>query len=229
MLASMKILLFGATGMIGQGVLRECLLDPGVESVAAIGRSPSGQTHPKLRDLVQRDLFDYSAMEPQFDGLDACFFCLGTTSVGMSETDYTRVTFDLTLAAACSLAKVRPGMTFIYVSGAGADSTERSGVMWARVRGRTENAVLALPLRACVFRLGVVQPLHGIQSRTAWIRFLYWITRPVMSAVVAMLPPLATTTEAVGRAMLEVARHGALAKVLDNREINLAAKRYTLQ
>jgi uncharacterized protein YbjT (DUF2867 family) len=225
----MKILLFGATGMIGQGVLRECLLDPGVESVVAIGRGPSGQSHPKLRDLVQRDLFDYSAIEPQFAELDACFFCLGTTSVGMSEADYTRVTYDLTMAAARSLAKVRPGMTFIYVSGVGADSTERSGVMWARVRGRTENSVLALPLRACVFRLGVVQPLHGIQSRTRWIRLLYWITRPVMSAVVAMLPPLATTTEAVGRAMLQVARHGAPAKVLDNREINLAAKRYTLQ
>jgi uncharacterized protein YbjT (DUF2867 family) len=225
----MKILLFGATGMIGQGVLRECLLDPGVESVVAIGRSPSGQTHPKLRDLVQRDLFDYSAVELQFAELDACFFCLGVTSAGVSEVDYTRVTFDLTLAAARSLAKVRPEMTFIYVSGVGADSTERGRVMWARVRGRTENAVLALPLRACVFRLGVVQPLHGIQSRTSWYRLLYSITRPLMSALKATLPGYVTTTEAVGRAMLEVARHGAPAKVLDNREINLAAKRYTLQ
>src|SRR5260370_1297113 len=117
--------------------------------------------------VVQGDLLHYSGIEPQFAGLDACFFCLGVTSAGMNEADYTRVTFDLTLAAARSLAKVQPVMTFIYVSGVGTDSTERGRVMWARVRGRTENALLALPLRGRVFRLGVVQPLHGIQSRTS--------------------------------------------------------------
>jgi uncharacterized protein YbjT (DUF2867 family) len=225
----MKILLFGATGMIGQGVLRECLLDPRVESVLAIGRSPSGQSDPKLRDLVQRDLFDYSAIEHEFTDVDACFFCVGVTSAGMSERDYTRVTFDLTLAAARTLATVRPGATFIYVSGAGADSTERGTVMWARVRGRTENAVLALPLRACVFRPAIVQPLHGIQSRTGWYRILYSITNPLMPVLKAILPAYVTTTEAIGRAMLEVARHGTPAKVLESREINLLAQRYTLQ
>jgi uncharacterized protein YbjT (DUF2867 family) len=225
----MRILLFGATGMIGQGVLRECLLDDGVESVVAIGRGPSGQKHTKLRDLVQRDLFDYSAIESQFAGLDACFFCLGVTSAGMSEQDYTNVTFGLTLAAARALAKVQPGMAFIYVSGAGADSTERSRLMWARVRGRTENTLLALPLRTTIFRPAVVQPLHGIQSRTGWYRTLYTLTKPLIPALMKMAPAYVTTTEAIGRAMLEVVRHGAPAKVLESRGINLVAQRRTLQ
>ena len=139
----MKILIFGATGMVGQGVLRECLLAPDVESVVAVGRNATGQQHPKLRDLVHKDMYDYGAIEPQLQGFDACFFCLGVSSVGMKEPEYKRITYDLTLAAATVLARLNPGMTFTYVTGAGTDSSERGSSMWARVKGATENAVRA--------------------------------------------------------------------------------------
>jgi uncharacterized protein YbjT (DUF2867 family) len=170
----MKVVLFGASGMVGQGVLRECLLDPDVESVLSIGRSASGQLHPKLRELVHRDFLDYSAVESQLSGFDACFYCLGVSSVGMQEADYRRVTYDFTMAAAQVLAKLNPGMTFVYVSGMGTDSSERGRSMWARVKGQTENALLRLPFKAAyMFRPGAIAPLHGIQSKTRTVRWLY--------------------------------------------------------
>jgi uncharacterized protein YbjT (DUF2867 family) len=141
----MKVILFGATGMVGQGVLRECLLDPDVQHILSIVRTPSGQHHPKLRELVHSNFFDYSAIESELTGFDACFFCLGVSSAGMDEAKYTRLTYDLTLAAAATLAHLNPNMTFLYVSGAGTDSTEHGRTMWARVKGKTENALLKLP------------------------------------------------------------------------------------
>jgi uncharacterized protein YbjT (DUF2867 family) len=168
----MRVLVFGATGMIGQGVLRECLLAPDVESVAAIGRTATGIAHPKLRDIVHRDLVDYRAIESQLSGFDACFFCLGVTSAGMSEEDYTRIAYDITIAAAETLARLNPQMTFVYVSGVGTDSTERGRTMWARVKGRTENALLRLPFRgAYMFRPGFIEPRFGVKSRTSSIAF----------------------------------------------------------
>jgi len=212
--------------MIGQGVLRECLLDPGVERVLAIGRSPSGQTHAKLRDLVHRDLFDYSAIERELTGFDACFFCLGVSSAGMSEQEYRRITYDLTIAAATTLARVNPAMTFIYTSGAGADSTERGPVAWARVRGALENALFRLPFRAVYsFRPAAVQPLHGIRSRTAMYRAFYAVGRPLWPLLKLLAPAYVSTTEIIGRAMLQVARHGAPKQVLENRDINAIVKR----
>ena len=167
----MNVLIFGATGMVGQGVLRECLRDPDVGRVLAVGRRPTGQAHEKLRDLVVPDPADLRAVEPQLAGFDACFFCLGVTSAGLSEERYTRLTFDLTLAVARTLARLDPGMTFVYVSGSGTDSSERGRVMWARVKGRTENALLALPFKAAyMFRPAYIQPLDGIRSRTRWYR-----------------------------------------------------------
>lgn len=163
----MNAILFGATGMVGQGVLRECLLDPGVHQILSIVRTPSGQQHPKLRELVHTDFFDYSTIEPELTGFDACFFCLGVSSAGMDEAKYKRLTYDLTLAAATTLAKLNPQMTFLYVSGAGTDSTEHGRSMWARVKGKTENDLLKLPFHAAyMFRPGVIQPLHGIRSKT---------------------------------------------------------------
>jgi uncharacterized protein YbjT (DUF2867 family) len=215
--------------MIGQGVLRECLMAPDVDAILAVGRSPSGQTHPKLRDLVHRDLYDLTAIEPQLTGFDACFFCLGATSAGLSEPEYHRITFDLTLGAGRTLARVSPGMTFIYISGAGADSTEQGRTMWARVKGQTENAILKLPLRASIFRPAVIQPMHGIRSRTSWYRVMYAITGPLMPVLKPLFPGFITTTEAVGRAMLEVARHGPPAPILQNADINRVAGRPTLQ
>jgi uncharacterized protein YbjT (DUF2867 family) len=125
----MKVILFGATGMVGQGVLRECLLDPGIESVLAVGRSPTGQRHPKLREIVHDNFLDYSAIESQLAGYDACFFCLGVSSVGMNEERYSHLTYDLTLAAATTLAKLNPQMVFVYVTGQGTDSSENGRLM----------------------------------------------------------------------------------------------------
>jgi uncharacterized protein YbjT (DUF2867 family) len=159
----MKVIIFGATGMVGQGVLRECLLDPDVRRVLSIGRSATGQRHEKLRELIRADLLDYSAIENELRGYDACFFCLGITSLGLSEEQYRRVTYDITMAAAKALAGLNPDMTFIYVTGVGTDSTEHGRTMWARVKGETENALLRLPFRAAyMFRPAAIQPLHGI-------------------------------------------------------------------
>jgi uncharacterized protein YbjT (DUF2867 family) len=216
----MKVILFGATGMVGQGALRECLLDDGVTQVLAIVRSPSGQTHPKLREIVHKDFLDYSAIEADLCDFDACLFCLGVSSAGMSEPDYTRVTLDLTLAAAHALSRLCPQMTFIYVSGAGTDGSAKGRVMWARVKGRTENALLALPFRAAyMFRPAFIQPLHGIKSKTPAYRALYAVTGPAYKVWKALFPKYLTTTEHVGRAMIRVARDGAPAKVLENADI----------
>jgi uncharacterized protein YbjT (DUF2867 family) len=217
----MKVVLFGASGMVGQGVLRECLLDPGVESVLAIGRSATGQHHAKLREIVRADLFDYSDVEADLAGYDACFFCLGVSSTGMSEEAYRRVTYDLTLAAAQALVRLDPGMTFIYVSGAGTDSSEHGRVMWARVKGATENALLRLPFKAAyMFRPGVIRPLHGARSKTRLYRALYLAAGPLLGALQALAPRHVTTTEQIGRAMLAAARNGAPRSVLETADIN---------
>ena len=220
----MKVVLFGATGMVGQGVLRECLLSSDVDSVLAVGRAAPGTRHQKLREVAHADLTDLTPIERDLAGHDACFFCLGASSAGMSEADYTRVTYDLTLAVAAILARLNPGMTFIYVSGAGTDGTERGRVMWARVKGRTENALLALPFKAAyMFRPGVIQPLHGIVSRTRVYRLLYAAMRPLLPLLKALFPNAVTTTERVGRAMIYVARLGAPKRVLETRDINALA------
>jgi uncharacterized protein YbjT (DUF2867 family) len=169
----MKVVLLGASGMVGQGVLRECLLDPSVERVLSVVRKPTGQQNAKLGELVHKDFFDFSGVESQLTGYDACFFSIGVTSSGMTEESYSRATYNMTLAAAETLARLNPQMTFLFVSGAGSDSTEKGRVMWARVKGRTENAVLRLPFRAAyVFRPGMIQPLHGIRSKTQSYRVM---------------------------------------------------------
>ena len=210
--------------MVGQGVLRECLQDPSVERVLAIGRSAPGQRHDKLRELVVKDFADFATVERDLSGYDACFFCLGITSAGMSEADYRRVTYDIALAAARALVKINPGMTFIFVSGAGADSSEKGRVMWARVKGQTENALLALPFKGVyVFRPAAIQPLHGIRSKTAWINAAYAVLGPLYPVLKALVPKYVTTTEAVGRAMINVARRGAPQRMLENQDINREA------
>lgn len=223
----MKVILFGASGMVGQGVLRECLLDPEVTQVLSISRSPAGQKHEKLRELLHQDFSDFSNLEREVAGYDACFYCLGVSAAGMKEADYARVTYDFTLAAAKVLAKVNPRMTFIYVSGAGTDSSEKGRSMWARVKGRTENALLALPFKATfMFRLGVMQPMHGITSRTKWYRAFYAVATPLFPLLKVAFPRTITTTERVGRAMLTAAKRGAPNTMLDNAEINSLADQY---
>jgi uncharacterized protein YbjT (DUF2867 family) len=220
----MKVILFGATGMVGQGVLRECLLEPRVERVLSVSRSPLGQPHEKLRELFHKDFTDFTAVESELAGYDACFFCLGVSSAGMKEPDYTRVTYDYTLAAAQVLARVSPSMTFIYVSGSGTDSTEKGRSMWARVKGKTENALLKLPFKAAyMFRPGYIQPMHGIKSKTGLYRAIYAVMGPMYPLIKGIAPKAVTTTEQVGRAMLRVAESGSPKTLLENADINALA------
>jgi len=217
----MKVILFGATGMVGQGVLRECQLDPGVETVLAVGRTPTGQIHAKLRELHHDDFFDFSAIEPQLAGYDACFFCLGVSSIGMDEARYRRLTYDITMAAATTLSKLNPGMVFVYVTGRGTDSTEQGKLMWARVKGKTENDLMKLPFKAAyMFRPAAIEPLHGVRSKIAWVHATYVATAPLWSLLNAIAPAYATTTEKVGRAMIKVARDGYRKPVLESEDIN---------
>ena len=219
------MILFGATGMVGQGVLRECLLDPDVNNVLSIVRSPSGRQHAKLRELVHRDFFDFSGLEDQLSGYDACFFCLGVSSAGMSEEKYRHITYDLTVGAAATLARLNPNMTFIYISGAGTDSTERGRTMWARVKGQTENALLRMPFRAAyMFRPGVIVPLDGIKSKTRAIQFFYTLFGPILPWLARRWPNQITTTEKLGRAMLKAAVQGAPKPVLETRDIAALAR-----
>jgi uncharacterized protein YbjT (DUF2867 family) len=218
---AMKVILFGATGMVGQGVLRECLLDADVESVLAIGRSPTGQRHAKLREIVHSDFLDYSAIESELTGYDACFFCLGVSSVGMNEERYRHLTYDITLAAARTLARLNPQMVFVYVTGRGTDSTEKGSLMWARVKGKTENDLLKLPFKAAyMFRPAGIQPLHGIRSKTGWVQAIYVGAAPLLSLLNRVAPNYMTTTEQVGRAMIRVARDGFARPVLESEDIN---------
>jgi uncharacterized protein YbjT (DUF2867 family) len=217
----MKVILFGATGMVGQGVLRECLLDPDVTSVLAVGRSPSGKTHAKLREVLHDNFLDYATIEPQLAGYDACFFCLGVTSLGLTEERYRHLTYDITLAAATTLARLNPGMTFIYVTGAGTDSTEQGRVMWARVKGKTENDLFKLPFKAAyMFRPAAIQPLHGVRSKTAWVQAVIVVVGPLLTFLNRIAPKYVTTTEQVGRAMIKVARDGFPKPVLESEDIN---------
>ncbi|MFN7994419.1 MAG: epimerase [Bryobacteraceae bacterium] len=217
----MDVILFGATGMVGQGVLRECLLDAGIGRVLSIVRARSGQQHPKLREIVHSDFLDYSGIESELTGLDACFFCLGVSAVGMSEAQYRRITYDFTLAAAQTLVRLNPGMTFIFVSGTGTDSTGRSRIMWARVKGETENALLRLPFKAAyMFRPGVIVPLNGIRSRTRLYRIAYSLAGPVLPLLQILFPGNITNTVKIGQAMIRTARRGAPVTVLENADIN---------
>lgn len=217
----MKVILFGASGMVGQGVLRECLLSRDVMQVLAVGRSTCGSAHPKLNELVIPDLHRIGEHAEELKGYNACFFCLGVSSAGMSEARYMRTTYDLTLAIALVIAALNPDLTFIYVSGAGTDTSERGRSMWARVKGKTENALLRLPFKsAFMLRPAAIQPLHGIRSKTPLYQAFYSLTGPLLPLVKRLMPGLITTTEQVGRAMIGLAKHGGPKRVLETRDIN---------
>ena len=206
--------------MVGQGVLRECLLDPDIEAVLTVGRSPTGVHYAKLREIVQPDLIHYSGIETELRGFDACFFCLGVSSAGMSEQQYENLTYTLTLAAAETLSRLNPAMTFVYVSGAGTDSSEKGRIMWARVKGKTENTILRLPFKAAyMFRPGVIQPVHGARSKTTAYRIGYALTKPVLPLLRWLFPRYILTTEEIGRAMIHVAKRGAPKKILESWDI----------
>jgi uncharacterized protein YbjT (DUF2867 family) len=219
----MKVLIFGATGMVGRGVLLECLRDPDVKLVVTLGRTATGIHDPKLQEILHRDLLDYSGMEESLTGFDACFFCLGIASAGMTEADYTRVTYGYTMAAAEMLSRLNPGMTFIFISGSGTDSSEKGRTMWARVKGRTENALLKLPFQAYMFRPGFIEPLDGIQSKTPLYRKFYTVLGPVFPLLRRMFPNQVLSTRQLGQAMLNIARSGWAKRVLEARDIRAAA------
>lgn len=220
---AMKVLIFGATGMVGQAALLECLRDSAVELVVTLGRTATGIHDAKLREIVHANLLDYAGMEMQLAGFDACFFCLGVASTGMKEADYTRVTYGFTVAAAEALSRINPGMAFVFVSGSGTDSTEKGRMMWARVKGRTENALLRLPLKAYMFRPGFIQPLDGIRSKTPMYQAFYRVLGPVMPLLRRAFPNQILSTRDIGQAMLTVARFGYDKRVLEAKDIRRAA------
>lgn len=215
----MKVILFGATGMVGQGVLRECLLDPDVEGVLAITRTPLSTKHEKLREIHHGDFTDFTAVESELWGYDACLFCLGISSVGMTEDAYRRITLDMTVAAAKAVLARNPSMKFLFVSGAGTNSSSRT--MWSRIKGQAEDAILAMPFKGkFMFRPAFIQPMHGIKSRTRLLRVFYAVFTPLYPLLKLLFPRHVTTSEQMGRAMLEVAKHGAQKSVLENPDIN---------
>lgn len=220
----MRVILFGGTGMVGQGVLRQCIEDAEVERVLLVVRKTTGLASGKVEELVHNNFFDWTGAEEHFDGYDTCFFCLGVSSVGMSAASYSRITYDLTLSVAEMLISRGSLKTFVYVSGSGTDSTEKGRSMWARVKGATENALMRLPLpNVFCFRPGYIQPLHGIRSKVGWYNAIYttlsW-TYPLLRRVAA---GLVTSTEELGCAMIGVARSGYPKKILETRDIQAAA------
>jgi len=219
----MKVVVFGASGMVGAGVLLECVEDSRVEAVLVVGRSRSGISHPKVREIVHADFFDYTSIQSQFADRDACFFCLGVSSAGMGEEQYRHITYDLTIAAAAAMVAVNPQLTFCYVSGAGTDGTARGRVMWARVKGRTENAILGMGFKAAfMFRPAFIQPLKGVRSK-AWYQPLITVLSPLFPLLQKIVPQYVTTTENVGRAMIQAAAIGYPKRVLESDDINRLA------
>lgn len=206
--------------MVGSGVLAECLKEPQVQSVLVIGRNPCGVVHHKLLEIILSDFFDYSDVRADLHGYDACFFCLGVSAAGMTEAAYYRVTYELTLSVARVLAEHNPKLTFCYVSGEGTDRTERAHFMWARVKGKTENHLLQLPFHAYMFRPGLIQPMTEVRSKTKLYRTLYKVLDPIFPLLRRLLPSHVTTTENVGRAMIQVAANGYDKRVLENTDIN---------
>ncbi|MFJ7967747.1 NAD-dependent epimerase/dehydratase family protein [Streptomyces sp. NPDC096324] len=220
----MRVIVFGASGMIGHGALRACLLDDSVTDVLAVVRSPLPVAHPKLRQIIHTDFTDFTSVQDQLEGLDACFYCLGVSAVGRTEQEYTRVTYDYALAAARALHTASPALTFVYVSGEGTDSTGKSRQMWARVKGRTENDLLALPMSSYMFRPGYVQPMDGATSRTPVYRVMYRVMAGLYPLLRRAFPRHVTTTAAVGRAMLAVGRTDRQSPtVVRNSDINRLA------
>jgi uncharacterized protein YbjT (DUF2867 family) len=216
-----NVLVFGATGMIGSGVLQECLDNPVVTSVRVLGRSPTGRSHPKLDEIRHTDFFDYSAVEDRLTEVDACFFCLGVSAAGMSEADYHRMTYDLTIAAAETLLRLNPDSVFCYVSGAGTDRSEQGRWMWARVKGRTENALTAMPFRAVYsLRPGYIQPMRGVRSKTRLYAIAYGIVGPLYPVLRRLFPSRVTDSVTVGRAMVRLATDGFERGILEGEDIN---------
>lgn len=215
-----KIILTGATGMVGKGVLLECMDAPEIEQVLLVSRRTAGINHPKVNEILVQDFFDLSAIEEDFKGYDACFFCLGITSIGETEASYSRITHDLSLNFARSFIKYNENSIFCYVSGTGTDSSEKGRIMWARIKGKTENELLKMPFKkAYMFRPGYIQPLKDIKSKTKWVQAMYTLFWPVYS-ILKHFPGTATNTTNMGLAMINSLTSDYPKQVLGNKEIN---------
>jgi uncharacterized protein YbjT (DUF2867 family) len=218
-----RIVIFGATGMVGQGVLEACLRDEEVTDVLAIGRTSTGRAHLKLRELHHEDFAEFTAVQDHLAGFDACFYCLGTSAFGMSEAKYRRVSYDFPLAAARALLTTSPGLVFTYVSGVGTDGTGKTRMMWARVKGETENALLALSPRAHMFRPAFVLPLPGTTSQTVLYVLVYKVLGPLYPVLRRIVPRYVTTSLQLGQAMIRTACGGVPRRVLATSHINQLA------
>jgi uncharacterized protein YbjT (DUF2867 family) len=222
MTTKVNAIVTGATGMVGEGVLHECLLHPEVESVLVIGRKPCGVSHPKLKEIIHPDFFDLSAIESRLSGYNACFFCLGVSSLGMKEPEYTKISYTLTMNVAQTLSRLNPEMTFCYISGSGTDSTEKGKIMWAWVKGKTENDLLKLPFRAAYnFRPAFMLPTRGLKNALSFYKYVTWLY-PVVHP---LFPAYFGTLKDLGLAMINSVIHGAGKPVLEARDIaELAGK-----
>ena len=215
-----KAIVFGATGMVGEGVLHVSLNHPDVESALVVGRKSCGVSHPKLLEIIHDDFFNYTPIESRLAGYNACYFCLGVSSIGLNEKDYTRITYDLTMEAAKRLSRLNPGMTFCYVSGMGTDSTEKGRTMWARVKGKTENDLQRLPFKGVYcFRPGFIKPIKGLK-RAFKLASIMGAAYPLWKA---LIPKYVCTLEDLGRAMIHVTQKGFQSRVLECKEITRAA------
>ncbi len=215
----MRVIIFGATGMVGQAVLRECLLDQRVTAVLLVTRSPAGAADPKVTQIVHEDFLDFSSISVELTGYDVCFFCLGVSANGMTEPSYRRTTFFVTMAAARELASLNPAMRFLYISGAGTDSTEHGRLMWARIKGETENAVLSLPFDGYALRPGYIQPMHGVKSKNALYRNMYRITGRIYPILSRLAPKYVIGSDQLAHAMLNIAADGTPQRILESSEL----------
>lgn len=218
---NIRAIITGATGMVGEGVLHECLIDPNVEAVLVINRKAGGVIHPKLREIIHRDFFDLADVEPYLTGYNACFFCLGVTSIGKKEPEYNKLTHTLTLGFAGLLCKLNPSMTFCYISGAGTDSSEQGKTMWARVKGKTENDLFKLPFKSVyAFRPGYMNPTKGLKNTLKPYKFISWMYPFFRLA----FPGKVSTLAELGKAMIHTAKRGYAKQILEVKDIKAAAK-----
>jgi uncharacterized protein YbjT (DUF2867 family) len=208
----MKVIITGATGMVGEGVMDACLKDQDISEVLLVGRKASGHSHAKLKEIVQENLYDISTITSQLANYDACFFCLGTTSMGKNETEFTKVTYDLTMSFAQTLVKANPNMTFTYISGSGTDSSEKGSTMWARVKGKTENDLMKLGFKqAFMFRPGYLHPTPGLKNTLPYYKYITWLY-PIVNVLASKY---VSTLAELGLAKIHVVKHGAPKNVLE--------------
>ncbi|ASU36124.1 NAD-dependent epimerase/dehydratase family protein [Mucilaginibacter xinganensis] len=219
---NIKVIVTGATGMVGEGVLHECLLHPRVTEVLVINRKPCGVVHPKLKEIIHADFFDLSAIEAQLKGYNACYFCLGVSSVGMKEPEYYKMTYTLTMHVAETLSRLNPEVVFCYVSGIGTDSTGKGSIMWARVKGKTENDLMKLPFKQVFnFRPGYMHPTKGLKNVLPYYKYITWLY-PLFRVI---LPNMVSTLAELGQAMINVTLLGYPRAILEVKDIKTAAHR----